>query len=176
MKELKRTTYKKKKLIEYNGITFYKQKTGYYTKSMAGKPIKLHRYIYETETGKTIKSPYIVIFIDGNFDNLNINNLLLVTQNQNYKLINSGICVKPISAWKRVNGNTVEKVKKEVIKNKVFKTDWIKKPLKTQKDREDDEMFNDPEFPPLSSKKIINKKEKEIGPGYKKETTIFELA
>lgn len=66
----------------YNGKRFKKDsRTGYYlsTAPIGSRRMRLHRYVWETETGNKIPKGYDVHHVDRNKDNNDIDNLLLIS-------------------------------------------------------------------------------------------------
>ena len=47
-----------------------------------GKWISKSKYVYETSTGKKVQDDEVVVFIDGNFNNFDLNNLLCVKRKE----------------------------------------------------------------------------------------------
>jgi hypothetical protein len=72
------------KWIWYDSIGFVKKNNGYYYTKVDEKPVFLHRYIYEKETGKTIPEGFQIHHIDGNHYNNDISNLVMVEQEIHY--------------------------------------------------------------------------------------------
>ena len=72
------------KSCTFNGITFYRTGvTGDFYSDFRRHKIKisLHRYIYEYHHGK-IPDNHTVIFIDGNRNNFDIDNLFVITMSE----------------------------------------------------------------------------------------------
>ncbi|USS93996.1 HNH endonuclease (plasmid) [Fructilactobacillus ixorae] len=133
-----------KNRVEYNGICFNRDlKTGYYLSSrlIDGKRPRLHRYVYELETGNNIPNGFHVHHKDHNKDNNDISNLILLSEHDHehlhahdrmqnhYELIdnwhNAGIAVAPKwhrskegSQWHRKHW---EKMQKDLYKTFTFK-------------------------------------------------------
>ncbi len=128
---------KEKKGFLYNGSIYWKQKNAEHIATIQGKAVKLHREIYKNETGKDLSDKrFNVIFIDGNFQNLDLSNLLCCTQNQYYKLKASGIVKTPLAAYLRDYSSLPEEEVKDVYTDeKVYREGWVKKPLITDEDR-----------------------------------------
>lgn len=69
----------------YGVFGVWYDKKGYACISLAGKDIKLHRYIWEQKNG-AIPVGYQLHHIDWNKKNYNIKNLLLVIQSDHFKI------------------------------------------------------------------------------------------
>lgn len=71
------------KCATYNGVKFTRdERTGYYlsTTAVKGRRVRLHRYVWEIETGDKIPKGFDVHHIDKNKENNDISNLALLSR------------------------------------------------------------------------------------------------
>jgi len=71
--------------MKYENHTIYYDKKGYPIIWIDGKDIKLHVFVWEKANGEKPKG-YQIHHIDGNKNNYNLDNLLLVTQSEHFRL------------------------------------------------------------------------------------------
>lgn len=72
-------------LDEYYGIKWYPDRKGYWLGTVKGKPVRLHRYVWEKYNGKIPKG-YHVHHIDHNPDNNDIANLQLLSSQEHLSM------------------------------------------------------------------------------------------
>ena len=76
----------RKKYEPYPALTERTGRRGYVKiKNAAGKWVNKHTFLYEQANGKVPKG-YIVIFLDGSKDNFSLDNLAVVTKNEQLRL------------------------------------------------------------------------------------------
>lgn len=103
----------------YNGYSFRRdKKTGYYlsSKPIGKRRVRLHRYIWETESKRQIPRGYDIHHVDGDKNNNHIDNLMLITKHDH-------MCLHGDEATEETNN---KRVKNLIEKARPKASEWHK--------------------------------------------------